>query len=512
MYCPLCAVELGHGQTRCASCGAPVTTEPKPETAVPPHRPAPEWTPPPPTAPPDPLLFPPIGPVSGMSTEPPPWVGGVDSSAPAAAQRSQRGLWRAAAVCAGLPIATVYAAGLLLTLLYAAVAGGLPGSAFVTMPAGAVATSFGAEWALTLGGRDFGDIFGTGPNLTYHVRAYPLLLSVLGVVVLAGLVRRRFAAGVAAATLTDRLTQAARIGLLLGAGCLVLALISRQAIGTGHVNAEYPLAFLAGTVVGGLTVAAVAVWHDPTQAPPTLARFGGALAEPLVALRFAIPVIVLVSIVQLLGVLLFGPVNDDLTAMGLDTGSSRSLGVALLVPFAPNAAWMLFGVVVGAPLNLHSGISVGAGHPTSLVDLAGGSAWWWLAPVVTFGVLFAAGALLALRSPDAQVARHRIGVWSLVFGVASFGLSSLGMVALRLRGPFGDLHASVGNGPALVLALSCAWALLSGLAAVSVVSRLTPAARARWAARVRPQAEGRPGPAVDGTDGAGPGRAPRPAV
>jgi hypothetical protein len=377
----------------------------------------------------------------------------------------------------------------------------------VTMPAAAVATSFGANWALTLGGSDFGDIFGTGGNLTYGVRAYPLLLSALGVIVLAWLVRRRFAAGLAANTLTDRLTQAARVGLLLGTGCLVLALLSRQSIGTGHINAEYPLAFITGVLVGGLTVAVVAVWHDPTQAPPALARFGGALVEPLVALRFTIPVIVLIGIVQLLGVLLFGQVNDDLTAMGLDTTSSRSLGIALLVPYAPNASWMLFGVVVGAPLNLHTGISLGAGHPTSLVDLAGGSAWWWLAPVLMFGVLFAAGALLALRSPDAQVARHRIGVWSLTFGVASFLLSYLGTVALHLRGPFSDLHASVGNEPALVLALSCAWALLSGLTAVGVVSRLAPATRTRWAALVRadhpdhPDRTDHTGRGLDGTEG-----------
>lgn len=524
MYCPLCAVEFEAGRARCPSCGAPVQTGSAPEVTVPRTRQPVEWTPAPRMASPGPHSV--IGPAappdpSGQPAGAPSWLAGddrfgqfgqADRTAPAgraAGSADQatppRGAWWAATRCVGTTVAVVYAVGLGLALIYAAIAGDLPGSSLATVPAAGVATAFGAEWGLTLGGRDVNSLLGIGGNLSYDVRAYPLLLSALGLIVLAWLVRRDFATGVSADTLTDRLSHAARVGLLLGTACLALALLSRQSIGSGQINASYGLALIAGMVVGGLIVAVMAVWHDPAQAPPTLRRLGTELVEPLVALRLVVPAIVLLGIVQLLGVLVFGRVDDDLTAMGLDTTTSRSLGIALLVPYAPNAAWMLFGVVIGAPLHMRTGIGLGGDSSTSLVDLATGAGWWWLAPLAAFVVLFAAGTLLALRSPNVATARHRVGVWSLTFGVASLALSYLGAVTLHLSGSFGNVQASVGNNPAWVLALSCAWALLSGLGAVALVARLAPATRNRWAAAVRP-APGTPDPPYGQPHG-GPGTA-----
>ncbi|HEX5494176.1 MAG TPA: hypothetical protein VFX70_06330 [Mycobacteriales bacterium] len=485
MYCPLCAVEFASGRARCPSCGAPVQAGP-PEVAAPSGAPRTEWTPTPPMTPPGPRsMAQPIGPAPdpGPRSTAMPRPGGPILGDPGP---PVRGGWSGAARWVGGAVAAVYAAGLCLSLLYAAVAGGLPGTALVAIPAGGVATAFGANWGLTLGGRDVGPLLGPGGDLSYDVRAYPLLLSALGVIVLAWSARRGFAAGLSARTLADRIGQAARAGLLLGVACLGFALISRQSVGTGQINASYGLAFIAGLVVGTLTVAVVALCHLPAQAPPALRRWGASLAEPLVALRLAVPVIMLLGIVQLLGVLVFGQINDELTTLGLNSATSRSLGIALLVPYAPNASWLLFGVVIGAPLHMNTGIGLGNGRATTLVDLAGGSGWWWLAPVTAFLVLFAAGTLLALRSPNVQVARQRVGVWALTFAVASLALNYLGAVTLHLSGTLGDLHASVGNSPALVLVLSCAWALLSGLGAVALVARLSPATRNRWAAAVRP--------------------------
>lgn len=413
-----------------------------------------------------------------------------------------RGDWPGALLCVGVTVGAVYLAGVLLTLFYAVFAGGVPSQALVSMPAAGVATAFGASWQVTLGGRDLDGVFGPSGDLSYDVRAYPLLFSTLGVWLLAWLATRRFATGRSAATLLDRLTQAARIGLLLGCCCLVLALVSRQPIGTGRVNADYALAFIGGLVVGAITAAVAALRHDPTQAPPALRRLGTALAEPLVALRLAVPVIVVLGLLQLLAVTALGGVRDDLSAAGVDTTTSRSLAAALLIPFAPNSAWMLFGIVVGAPLEIHTGTSLGINHTTSLLDLTAASPWWWLAPFATLAVFFAAGILLALRSPSAYVARRRVGVWALVFGAVSFGLSYAGSAMLHLRSPFGNINATIGNAPVLVLVLSAAWAVLAGLGAVALVQRLTPQTRLRWARRVHAPGAG-PSPGTDLSDPGG---------
>lgn len=526
MYCPLCAEPIEAGQARCPSCGAPVQVDP-PHSPEPPEPPEPvEWTPPPTmtgyTAP-----NPPLAPAPATTETPPPDrlragpgypAGPGDESTSGATHTGYTGYtehsrypgapespgvpghaqsrggppvpvpgdWRGAIAAMVSSVGGIYAIGVVVALFYAAVNGELSTRALFAAPATAVATAFGATWKLTVGTSN-PDEFGSGGDASYTIRAYPLLFTVLGIWLIARAARRRFAAGHSSTTLLARVTQAARVGLLIGVTCLLLALVSRQPVGiSGHLNAEYPLALIGGLVISALTVTVVALQHDLRQAPPAWQRFSAAVAEPLVALRIVVPVIMVAGVLALLATLVFGGVNEDLSLLGLDTTTTRSAGSGLLVPYGPNASWMLFAVVVGAPLQVNTGIGFGLDETGSLLDLADGAPWWWAAPLLALVVLFGAGVLLALRSPTAVLARRRVAVWSLTFAAASLTLTYAGRITLGVRSSFGELAASVGNELILTAILSWAWALLCGLGGVALVQHLAPGTRTRWTARVTP--------------------------
>lgn len=461
-YCALCAGEVPAAAHRCPHCNAPLSPHIPPvsnDFSPPASEPAPSW--------PTPTTIP-----SSESPAPPERRtihNGQNTSLSEAARTAVRSLiqgdWLGAGQCAGVALLGLFCLAILGSAIFALIAGGVsPDTALRVVPSSIVAAAFGAHWKITF----VDELFGTplpDKEIGYQVIGFPLLITMIGILLLNRLVRFPRAGVINEAVLSRQLSQAVRIGILFGLGCLGLAELSTSHFNGGSAHANYLAAAGGGFIIATAVCASPALRSRFTKDP----IISGRLREPI---RAALAVFAGMTGLCLILVIIFlatGHITGGETGFSITDESDSATIFSFGLLFLPNIVWSLQGLLLGVPLTQHSALSPDTNHLWWFADLVQHSSWWLLTVPVTVGLLIAVGTVVAWRSPSPAVARSRVLATGVIVGLGNLLLLTFSQAALHLSFAPGTVTESIRGEIALSFLVPAALTMLAGLIGIGLV-------------------------------------------